>query len=291
MTLDPCLADPYLFRIRDLIYRASGIFQPDNKFYLLENRCAKRLAATGAASLGDYFRLLSTDVRREAEMRSLLNEITVGETSFFRNQFQLDAFRKSVLPQLVESNGRLGNRHLRIWSAGCATGEEPYSLAMMLAEESRGLLKGWTFEILAVDLNDDRLEQAREAVYGNYALQNVTPYFLQRYFRERSGRQQLCHEIRSAVRFDRLNILDDSRMVFLKGMDAVFCCNVLIYFAGESKRRVIQHFHNNVTLGGYLFLGHAESLFGINNDFRLIHFPGCVAYRKISRKPSPASVI
>jgi chemotaxis protein methyltransferase CheR len=80
-------------------------------------------------------------------------------------------------------------------------------------------------------------------------------------------------------------------MVFLKGMDAVFCCNVLIYFGGESKRRVIQHFHNNVSVGGYLFLGHAESLFGINNDFRLVHFPGCVAYRKLSRKPSPTSVI
>src|ERR1017187_2231122 len=105
------LADPYLFRIRDLIYRASGIFQPDNKFYLLEHRCAKRLAATGVPSLCDYFRLLSTDTRRETEMRSLLNEITVGETSFFRNQFQLDAFRKSVLPQLVETNGRLGNHH------------------------------------------------------------------------------------------------------------------------------------------------------------------------------------
>jgi chemotaxis protein methyltransferase CheR len=291
MNVDPCQADPYLFRIRDLIYRASGIFQPDNKFYLLEHRCAKRLAATGVPSLCDYFRLLSTDTRRETEMRSLLNEITVGETSFFRNQFQLDAFRKSVLPQLVETNGRLGNHHLRIWSAGCATGEEPYSLAMMMAEESKGLLKGWTFDILAVDLNDERLEQAREAYYGEYALQNVTPYFLQRYFRERSGRQQVCNEIRSAVRFDRLNILDDSRMVFLKGMDAVFCCNVLIYFGGESKRRVIQHFHNNVSVGGYLFLGHAESLFGINNDFRLVHFPGCVAYRKLSRKPSPTSVI
>jgi chemotaxis protein methyltransferase CheR len=139
-------------------------------------------------------------------MRSLLNEITVGETSFFRNQFQLDAFQKSVLPQLVETNGRPGNRHLRIWSVGCATGEEPYTLAMMLAEESRGLLKGWTFEILAVDLNDDRLHQAREAVYGEYALQNVTPYFLQKYFRPSDGRQQVCDEIRAAVRFDRLNV-------------------------------------------------------------------------------------
>jgi chemotaxis protein methyltransferase CheR len=291
MTLDHCLADPYLFRIRDLIYRASGIFQPDNKFYLLEHRCAKRVAATGVLSLCDYFRLLSSDPRREMEMRSLLNEITVGETSFFRNQFQLDAFRKSVLPQLIENNERLGNRHLRIWSAGCATGEEPYSLAMVMAEESKGLLKGWTFDILAVDLNDERLEHAREAYYGEYALQNVTPYFLQKYFRERSGRQQVCNEIRSMVRFDRLNILDDSRMVFQKGMDAIFCCNVLIYFGGESKRRVIQHFHNNLSLKGYLFLGHAESLFGINNDFRLNHFPGCVAYRKLSRKPSPTSVV
>src|SRR5271169_3266614 len=151
------LADPYLFRIRDLIYRASGIFQPDNKFYILENRCAKRLEAVGVSSFFEYSRLLTTSARRESEIRNLLNEITVGETSFFRNQPQLDAFRKTVLPQLVEAKGRLGNRHLTIWSAGCATGEEPYSLAMLMAEESQGVLRGWTYSILAVDINDDRL--------------------------------------------------------------------------------------------------------------------------------------
>jgi chemotaxis protein methyltransferase CheR len=285
------LADPYLFRIRDLVYQASGIFQPDNKFYVLENRCSKRLKATGVGSLHEYFRLLTSSSRRETELRCLLNEITVGETSFFRNQPQLEAFRKAVLPQLVEAKGRVGNRHLTIWSAGCATGEEPYSLAMLMAEESQGLLRGWTYSILAVDINDDRLEQAREAVYGEYALRSVTPYFLQKYFRPREGQHQVCEEIRSVVTFERLNVLDDSRMVFLKGQDTVFCCNVLIYFGGEPKRRVIQHFHNNLNLGGYLFLGHSESLFGVNNDFRLLHFPGCVAYRKISRKPSPASAI
>ncbi len=284
-------ADPYLFRIRDLIYRASGIFQPDNKFYILENRCSKRLDAAGVGSFSEYFRLLTSGSRREAEIRCLLNEITVGETSFFRNQPQLDAFRKTALPELVEAKGRLGNRHLTIWSAGCATGEEPYSLAMLMAEESLGALRGWTFNILAVDINDDRLEQAREGFYADYAMRSVTPYFLKKYFRPRDGRQQVCEEIRSAVTFERLNILDDSRMVFLKGQDAVFCCNVLIYFGGEPKRRVIQHFQNNLNLGGYLFLGHSESLFGINNDFRLRHFPGCVAYRKMSRKPSPTSVL
>jgi chemotaxis protein methyltransferase CheR len=285
------LADPYLFRIRDLIYRASGIFQPDNKFYILENRCAKRLEMLGLSSYFEYFRLLTTSVRRETEIRCLLNEITVGETSFFRNQPQHDAFRKMVLPQLVEAKGRLGNRHLTIWSAGCATGEEPYTLAMLMAEEAQGTLRGWTYNILAVDINDNRLEQAREAIYGDYALRTVTPYFLQKYFRPRNSQYQVSDEIRSKVTFERLNILDDSRMVFLKGQDTVFCCNVLIYFGGEPKRRVIQHFHNDLNLGGYLFLGHAESLFGINNDFRLLHFPGCVAYRKISRKPSPTSVI
>ena len=285
------LADPYLFRIRDLIYRASGIFQPDNKFYILENRCAKRLEAVGVSSFFEYYRLLTTSVRREAEIRCLLNEITVGETSFFRNQSQLDAFRKVAVPQLVDTKGRLGNRHLTIWCAGCATGEEPYTLAMAMAEEAQGTLRGWTYNILAVDINDNRLEQAREGIYGDYALRTVTPYFLQRYFRPRNGQHQVADEIRSAVTFERLNILDDSRMVFLKGQDAIFCCNVLIYFGGEPKRRVIQHFHNNINLGGYLFLGHSESLFGINNDFRLLHFPGCVAYRKMTRKPSPTSVI
>src|SRR5258706_16403675 len=177
------LPDPYLFRIRDLIYRASGIYQPDNKFFILEHRCNRRLEATGITSVCDYYRMVTTGASRDAEMRALLNEITVGETSFFRNQPQLDAFRSSVIPQLMEVKSRLGNRHLRVWSAGCATGEDPYTLAMILAEESLGVLRGWTYDIYAVDLNDHRLDQARQGVYGEYSLHNVTPYYLQKYFK------------------------------------------------------------------------------------------------------------
>jgi chemotaxis protein methyltransferase CheR len=160
---------------------------------------------------------------------------------------------------------------------------------MVLMEEAQSLLQGWTFEILAVDINDLRLNHARAALYQDYYLRNVPPYFRQKYFRRVGDQWQVTEDVRAKVTFDRLNMLDDSRMVFMKNMDVIFCCNVLIYFGGEPKRRVIQHFFNNLYLNGFLFLGHSESLFGLNNDFKALHFPGCTAYRKISRKASPVS--
>jgi chemotaxis protein methyltransferase CheR len=276
--------DPFLIKIRDLIYQVAGIFQPDNKLRQLEDRCQRRVKAVGVSSLRDYYDCLTIKPIRQAELVSLLNEITIGETYFFRNQPQLDALRKIVLPRVLEAKGKLPLRHLRIWSAGCSTGEEPYTLSMILLEEGTGLMKGWTFEILATDLNERSLVHCKQGVYGDYATRNLTPHLRQKYFIPAADQLQVAPALKACVNFSRVNLFDNARIAFMKSMDIIFCCNVLIYFDVVSKRHVIQHFYNNLLPHGYLFLGHSESLYGINDDFRLVHLPSATAYVKTERQ-------
>ncbi len=279
------LSEPYLFRIRDLIYQVSGILLTENKFYYLTDRCSKRTAALEIPTLAAYFDLLNSRTCGEMELQLLLNEITIGETCFFRNQPQLDALRGTVLPAVIAAKQHFGYKRINIWSAGCSTGEEPYTLAMMLLNESQGLLRGWSFEIAATDLNERSLTRAREGVFSDYALRNIPAQFKEKYMRPRGEAFRVTDEVKNCVKFSKLNLRDDSRMVFMKGLDVIFCCNVLIYFGAQPKRRVIQHFYNNLLPGGFLFLGHSESLFGLNDDFKLLHFPQATGYQKPPRKP------
>lgn len=273
--------DPDLLRIRDLIYQVAGIFHPDNKLRLLLDRCGRRMKELKAQTLHEYTDQLTLKPGRQLELIALLNEITIGETCFFRNQPQLDALRHIVIPKILDAKGKPAIRKLRIWSAGCSTGEEPYTLAMTLREEN--MLKDWVVEILATDLNERSLEHAKKALYGTYSTRNLTSYYRQRYFASAADQFQLQPTARANVTFSRLNLSDDARMDLMRGIDAIFCCNVLIYFDLASKRRVIEHFCNNLLPHGYLFLGHSESLYGVNNDFSLVHFPGATAYIKARR--------
>jgi chemotaxis protein methyltransferase CheR len=276
--------DPYLVKTRDLIYQVAGIFQPDNKLRFLEDRCQRRLKELRITTLREYYDCLTVKPIRQAELVSLLNEITIGETCFFRNQAQLDALRNVVLPAILAAKSKLPLRHLRIWSAGCSTGEEPYTLNMVLMEESAGQLKNWTFEILATDLNERSLAHCKNGVYGDYSTRNLTPHYRQKYFDSADNQLRVTSRLKSGITFTRLNLLDDARMAFMKSMDVIFCCNVLIYFDVLSKRHVIQHFYNNLLPHGYFFLGHSESLFGITDDFRLVHLPSTTAYIKSQQR-------
>jgi len=270
--------DPDLIRIRDLVYQVAGIFHPDSKLRLLRDRCERRMKELKTQSLHEYFDWLTIRPQRQAELVALLNEITIGETCFFRNQPQLDALRQIVFPKILEAKAKLPFRRLRIWSAGCSTGEEPYTLGMLILEEAQKQLRDWTIEILATDLNERSLAHAKNAVYGTYSTRNVTQYYRQKYFAPSGDQLQVQQPVQALVNFSRLNLSDDSRMIFMKSLDVVFCCNVLIYFDLASKRRVIQHFYNNLLPHGYLFLGHSESLYGVTDDFRLVHLPGATAY-------------
>jgi chemotaxis protein methyltransferase CheR len=156
---------------------------------------------------------------------------------------------------------------------------------MVLQEESQRRLKDWGIEILATDLNERSLAHAKNATYGAYSTRHLNPYYRQKYFTAAGDQLQVQPQARSNVTFSRLNLSDDARMTFMKSLDVIFCCNVLIYFDLASKRRVIQHFYNNLLPHGYLFLGHSESLYGVNDDFRLVHLPGATAYIKGNRAP------
>jgi chemotaxis protein methyltransferase CheR len=275
------LRDPAYLKIRDVIYQISGIYFPEEKLYLLAARCARRMSAVKVNTPGEYLEQLTVRGSREAELRLLLNEITIGETYMFRSTPQLDALRNVILPQILPAKTALGFKRLRLWSAGCSTGEEPYTLAMFLLEESAKLLAGWTFDILATDLNDNSLTAAKAGIYGEYALRSTSETLRTKYFKPYDDKRlQAGDQLKSIVRFDRVNLNDDSKMTFLKGMDLIFCCNVLIYFDLASKRKVMQHFYSNLLPGGYLFLGHAESLYQVDDRFRLVHFPGSIGYWK-----------
>jgi chemotaxis protein methyltransferase CheR len=188
-----------------------------------------------------------------------------------------------ILPEIVAEKSKQITKRLRIWSAGCSTGEESYTLAMNMLEESDRLLKDWKVEILATDLNDRSVETAKAGIYGDYALRNTSDLYKRKYFLTVDEKKlQVRPEVKQLITFSRLNLQEDSKMLFMKGMDLIFCCNVLIYFDGSSKSKVIDHFFSNLNFGGYFFLGTSESLMKLNDKFHLVHFPGSIAYWKPS---------
>ena len=273
--------DPVYRQIRDLVYKVSGIYKAEEKLYLLADGCGRRMKQLGARNPRDYWDRLTAAPFRDAELRELLNEITIGETCLFRSQPQLDALRKVILPEIVAEKTKQITKRLRIWSAGCSTGEESYTLAMNMLEESERLLKGWTVEILATDLNDRSVEAAKAGIYGDYALRNTSDLYKRKYFSSIDEKKlQVLPAVKKLITFSRLNLQEDSKMLFMKGMDLIFCCNVLIYFDGASKSKVIDHFFSNLNFGGYFFLGTSESLMKLNDQFHLVHFPGTIAYWK-----------
>lgn len=275
--------DPVFRQIRDLVYQVCGIFQLEEKLYLMADACGRRMKALELRSSRDYWDRLTAHSSRETEIRHLLNEVTIGETCLFRSSPQMEALRKVILPEIVGEKGKQVMKRLRIWSAGCSTGEESYTLAMSMLEESEQLLKNWTVEIVATDLNDRSVEAAKAGVYGDYALRNTTDHYKRKYFSPVDEKKlQVRPEVKKLISFSRLNLQDDSKMLFMKGMDLIFCCNVLIYFDGPSKSKVIDHFFSNLNFGGYFFLGTSESLMRLNDKFHLVHFPGTIAYWKPS---------
>jgi chemotaxis protein methyltransferase CheR len=275
--------DPVYARIRELVYQSCGIYHSDEKMYLLAAACQRRMDARNDAKKNprEYLEALTSVVSRDSETRALLNEITIGETCLFRSQSQLQALHNVILPELIAERAKIGLKKLKIWSAGCSTGEEPYTLAMFFLSEQEKQMRDVAFEIQASDLNDRSIETAKAGIYGDYALRNTPDAYKRKYFVPADGgKLRVCDEVKARIVFTRMNLNDDSRMLFMKGMDVIFCCNVLIYFDLVSKRRVVQHFFSNLLPGGYFFLGHAESLYQVNDQFHLVHLPGTTVYRK-----------
>jgi chemotaxis protein methyltransferase CheR len=277
---DEDLADPALVKVRDLVYRISGIFHAETKFYLLALRSRRRMKEIGSNSFADYFDRLTTRATRDVEMRSLLNEITIGETCFFRSQPTIDAVSKIIFPKIVAQPGKQALKKVRVWSAGCSTGEESYTLSILFLEQSAPRFKDWKIEIVATDLNDDSLAKCREGLYAEYSVRNLSPQMREKYFQQQGNLYRVKDVVRAPIKFDRLNLQDQTKMLFMKGFDLVFCANVLIYFDSVAKKRTVEHFYNGLVPGGHFFLGECETLFGIYDQFRLVHFPGSTGYYK-----------
>jgi chemotaxis protein methyltransferase CheR len=275
---DITLTDEEFRMLRDLIYRYSGLhFDEDNRF-LLERRLATRLSIYQMGSFHDYYYYLKYDQNREQELSDIMDILTTNETYFFREAFQLKAFTDEIIPEMISVKLQRGDRSLRIWSAGCSTGEEPYTIAMLLL--GNPLLAGWEIEIIGTDISQRVLHHARKGVYGSSSFRATEDYFRKRHFHEQDGGFRINDQIRELVTFSRLNLFDENRFLFLGKMDIVFCRNVIIYFDQTAKKKVVEHFYNTLNPGGFLLLGHSESLMNITTAFSLRHFKNDMVYGK-----------
>jgi chemotaxis protein methyltransferase CheR len=270
------LPDDYFRLLRDTIYRRTGIWFNESSKYLLQKRLSPRARELNFDSFQKYYYFLQYDPRADAEFDEIYDLVTTKETYFFREPAQLTAFIEEIVPDLLSHKSV---KKIRIWSAGCSTGEEPYSIAMLL-QESRAFDRG-AFEIFASDLSHQVLARARKGLYRESALRATDPALRDRYFtREADGSWRIGDAIRNRVSFGRLNLYDEGRVSLLGHVDVIFCRNVIIYFDDASKRMVITSFYNRLVDGGYLLLGHAESLISLSTQFKLKHLKNDMVYQK-----------
>ncbi|HZZ86038.1 MAG TPA: protein-glutamate O-methyltransferase CheR [Anaeromyxobacteraceae bacterium] len=269
--------------LRDLIYDHCGLFFRDEMRYLLERRLAPRLQVHGLQGFKDYHHFLRYDVGRRAELDVAAEILTTNETYFFREPHQLRAFSEEILPILAQERRR--ERRLRIWSAGCSTGEEVYTIAILL--RSSGLFDGWDVDIFGSDLARRVLALARAGVYGANAFRNEEAEAMRRWFRPvDGGKLAILDAVRKDVSFSHLNLLDEGMMSLVGTVDVIFCRNVMIYFDLPARKRVVRSFRDKLEEGGFLLLGHSESLLNVTADFELVHFKNDLVYRKPRPAPS-----
>jgi chemotaxis protein methyltransferase CheR len=272
------LPDDVFRLLRDLIHEYCGIYFDDGSKYLLERRLSRRLQQRQLRSYEEYYRFLRYDRKRDDEMSILVDNLTTNETYFFRELPQLTAFSEEILPDLRRTLE--DRKSLRIWSAGCSTGEEPYTIAILLLE-SGDWWRDWQIEILGSDINQRVLHTARKGVYKKGSLRATPPAMVQKYFiDEGRGDYRIIDRVRELVSFSFMNLLDPFKMSLVRDVDVVFCRNVIIYFDREAKKKVIESFHDKLRDGGYLLLGHSESLINISNAFVLRTLRNDMVYQK-----------
>lgn len=264
--------------IRELIYSHSGLFFDSDSKYLLEKRLGRRLALHRLPGYKDYYHFLKYNRGKDQELADIMDVLTTNETYFFREAFQLKAFTDEILPELIAEKEKRGERSLRIWSAGCSSGEEPYTIAMLILEMGR--CHGWRVEIVGTDISQRVLQQARKAVYGKSSFRTTDEAHIRRYFHEQDGGFKIADEVKELVTISHLNLFDQNRLALLGRMDIVFCRNVIIYFDQAAKKRVIDSFYRSLREGGYLLLGHSESLMNISTAFTLKHLRNDMVYQK-----------
>jgi chemotaxis protein methyltransferase CheR len=260
--------------LRDIIYEKSGIFVPDTKMYLIENRLSSILKEKKLKTYEDYLNLLKYSSNGN-DLSRLFDAITTNETYFFREMEQLQVCVNSVVPSLLNTGKR---SKVRIWSAACSTGEEPYTIAMMLMEKFGSIN---AFDILGSDISNNVLASARMACYSSYSTRNVPAKYLKKYFTPDGKVFRLNNEIKKSVKLTKINITESKDMRAMHGADIIFCRNVLIYFDLKSKQEAVSNLYDCLKPGGYLFIGATESLHNVTRAFRPSAVDGIISYRKV----------
>lgn len=275
------ISDLEFTQLRDFIYDQAGIFIAANRKYLLENRLANRLKELNLKTFGEYYYFLQYDSGRKVELSKLFEVITTNETSFYRNPPQLKVFQTKVLPEVLDTLRAQRKKRLRIWSAGCSTGEEPYTLAMIISEVLGAELSTWSIKITANDLSERVLKAARKGVYSEYSLRTTPKEIVNKYFEKSDKEYKVTNQIKQLVSFGQINLSDRVQVKRVERSEIVFCRNVIIYFDEPMKKKVINAYYDNLLPGGFLIIGHSESLHNITRAFKPVHHPGAIIYQKL----------
>jgi len=265
------LTDTDFEAYRKLIYDESGIHFSATNRSILESRLKERLREKKLEQVRQYFDIISRD---KEELKLFLDSITTNLTRFFRNQAHFDALEHYVVPELIKIKKPQNDFRIKVWSAGCSTGEEPYTIAMLLKEL---LPAPWKAEIVASDISLKSLMVGKEGFYADNRIAGIPDSYLRKYFDKVEGGYRIHDDIRGMIRFDYHNLKHDSG---LRGMDTVFCRNVLIYFDEAAQKAAVERFWEAMAPKSFLYIGHSESLFGMNTRFEFVKTEWATFYRK-----------
>jgi chemotaxis protein methyltransferase CheR len=269
-------------RLSEFIRSQSGIKMPASKKTMLESRLQKRLRALRLSSFREYCDVLFHPSGGGGELVHMLDAVTTNKTDFFREPVHFAFLADTVLPEFISESGQRSGKTFTVWSAGCSTGEEPYTLAIVLSEFA-ARSPGFQFAITATDISTKVLEKALLGIYDQHQAETVPPSLMQRYFMRSKERDQgtvrVVPELRSRVQFRRLNLMDERFLLFSGAVDAIFCRNVLIYFDRDTQYQLLDRLCRSLKTGGHLFLGHSETVHGF--DLPLIRIASTI-YRKVT---------
>ncbi len=264
--------------IRDFIWEKSGIYFETTKRQYFIRRLQNRMKLLGCHRMKDYYYVLKYD-STGSEMLELMGLLTTTETYFFRNAPQLQSFEEEMLPAILQKKRETAKPHIYIWSAGCSSGEEPYTLAMILLETIPDIQQ-WKISIVGTDINTKMLAKAREGLYTARSLRDTPERYISRYFRPEGEYYRIAEHVKRFVTFRFGNLVEPQDAALIQNVDCVFCRNVLIYFNVDSSKKVVNIFYDNLARHGYLLLGHSESLYRITSIFKLVKLQHFLVYYK-----------
>jgi chemotaxis protein methyltransferase CheR len=275
---EPVMKDREYRWFAELVRAHCGIAFGNDTRFLLERRIARRMRELGVTSISTYQYELRNDSRRDGELAALVDEITTNETYFFRERSQLRALVGEILPEALIARRERGTGPVSVWSAGCSSGEEPYSI-VILAREA-GFDPERDLRVYASDISRRMMKRARAGSYREASFRETDPAVRAKYFEEKDGSWTVSDAVKRCVDFIHLNLIDRSRIALLGAMDVILCRNVMIYFDADTKRSVIHTFEDKLRPGGHLLLGHSESLINVSSGLELRHLKSDLVYRK-----------